>query len=58
MGGYNVDEYVRTVFDNFQVVCTDNQTCADTQPLRDDFPAYIKAYSFPLFLTYIDIKCD
>ena len=46
MGSYNVDEYVRTVFDNFQVVCTDNQTCADSAPLRDDYPSYLKAMIF------------
>ena len=46
MGSYNVDEYVRTVFDNFQVVCTDNQTCADSAPLRDDYPSYLKALIF------------
>ena len=42
MGSYNVDEYVRTVFDNFQVVCMDNDTCEDTALLRDDYPSYLK----------------
>ena len=42
-GAYNVDEYVRAVFDNFAVECVDDKTCADTAQLRDDFPSYLKA---------------
>ena len=42
MGSYNVDEYTRAVFDNFQVVCHDNESCAETSPLREDFPSYLK----------------
>ena len=41
MGSYNVDEYVRAVFDNFQVVCMDNKTCADTTLIREDYPSYL-----------------
>ena len=42
MDSYNVDEYARAVFDNFQVVCNDNESCAETSQLRDDFPSYLK----------------
>ena len=42
-GAYNVDEYVRAIFDNFAVECSDDKTCADTAQLRDDFPSYLKA---------------
>ena len=41
-GSYNVDEYVRAVFDNFATECSDDKTCADTAPFRDDFPSYLK----------------
>ena len=42
MNGYNVDEYVRAVFDNFQFVCADDKACVETIPLRDDYPYYLK----------------
>ena len=40
--GYNVDEYIRAVFDNFQVVCTTDQSCNETSMLRVDFPHYLQ----------------
>ena len=42
MNGYNVDEYLRAVFDNFQVVCRSKEHCEETLPLKEDFPAYLK----------------
>ena len=39
---YNVDEYVRSVFDNFQVVCTNDASCDETLPLREDYPHYLQ----------------
>ena len=41
-GSYNVDEYVRAVFDNFAVICQDDESCSDTEPLRADFSSYLK----------------
>ena len=40
--GYNPDEYVRIVFDNFQVVCNDEESCRETSKLREAFPSYLK----------------
>ena len=49
-GGYNPDEYVRVVFDNFQVVCNDEEGCNETSKLRDAFPSYLKV-TFSSFAT-------
>ena len=40
--GYNPDEYVRVVFDNFQVVCNDEESCREISELREAFPSYLK----------------
>ena len=39
---YNPDEYVRVVFDNFQMVCNESyEGCEETQMLRNDFVNYL-----------------
>ena len=44
---YNPDEYVRAVFDNFQLTCNNScmdycdASCEETEVLREDFEAYI-----------------
>ena len=45
MGGYNPDEYVRAVFDNFQVGCRDTRSCEETSKLREAFPNYLEVTS-------------
>ena len=39
---YNPDEYVRVIFDNFQMACDESSVgCEETQMLRDDFWEYL-----------------
>ena len=38
---YNPDEYVRAVFDNFQMACNESDGCKETQILRKDFQEYL-----------------
>ena len=44
---YNPDEYVRSVFDNFQLACnysfdeSSESSCEETEMLRQDFKSYI-----------------
>ena len=44
---YNPDEYVRAVFDNFQLLCNDScmencdVSCEETDMMRQDFESYI-----------------
>ena len=49
-GGYNPDEYVRVVFDNFQVVCHDEESCNETSKLRAAFPSYLKVTFFKFMI--------
>ena len=39
---YNPDEYVRVIFDNFQMACNESsEGCEETQMLRNDFMHYL-----------------
>ena len=39
---YNPDEYVRVIFDNFQMACNESsEGCEETQMLRNDFMDYL-----------------
>ena len=42
LGSYSPDEYVRAVFNNFQVTCHDEESCNETLKLRDAFPHYLQ----------------
>ena len=37
-----VDEYVRTIYDNFELTCTDLETCNKTEALRKEFSVYLR----------------
>ena len=53
---YNPDEYVRAVFDNFQLACNDSCTehcdasCQKTELLRKDFESYLILNSVRLYM--------
>ena len=66
---YNPDEYVRTVFDNFQLGCNKSCTeycdCEETKKLRHDFEPYLQAnpgglckkmYGLPEVPTYLILR--
>ena len=38
--GFDVGEYIRAVFDNFQYKCEKDYNCNETELLRSHFPAY------------------
>ncbi len=38
--GYDIGEYLRAIYDNFQFACDDEEGCERTERLREDFPAF------------------
>ena len=49
--GYDVGEYLRAVFDNFQYKCDCNE-CKETELLRSHFPAFSSASSLQVYSQY------
>ena len=39
---FDVGEYVRAVFDNFQFSCPDNATCAESKLLREHYKKFTR----------------
>ena len=60
---YNPDEYVRSVFDNFQLACNDScvdscaGSCEETELLRQDFESYLNLVRIPSSLLFLCLKC-
>ena len=38
----STDEYVRAIFDNFELSCTDVESCNKTKNLREAFDVYLE----------------
>ena len=51
---YNPDEYVRVVFDNFQMACNESfEGCEETQKLRNDFKTYLSLNDVITHIRYL-----